>query len=211
MDKNFNVYMLLLHSILLAGYLSILCSALPMLTVSGRDTLFSTLPCYVHFLVSILSFWIWVSVFRFAQFRFQLSVGVRRSGLWTALSDDPSALSTRGGAEEWRPGRLYTRGETVRSAVDLFALSSYCSLSADSAPLIFCIYNNFLDGAYKFVAYLFAVADRVIFQALAAEVGPLKSSFVIDAALMSSAALAAIMSVAAFMSMKVTHVCTIFC
>jgi hypothetical protein len=194
-------------------------SAVPLLTVPATGLLFSRTPCLVHLCVSFLSAWLWVATVLFAQYRFQLSVSCRRNGLWVPGAG--GAAGAGAGASAWKAEHVYTKGDVVRrqqgqgqaasgpasGPAPEFQLETYCSISGNSQSSMFTLPSFAMLSLSRSPTQthhsLGVCWERAVFELLAAEVGPLKASRGADAVLLASAALAAALAAAVYMSKQV--------
>lgn len=207
---------LCLQSLSKAASLTFVCSVVPMATVPDIGVLYSPGPCLLHCISSFLSLWLWVTTAAFVQFRFQLSVAVRRSGLWTRLKPGTAGQNPQDSvhapadispdrADSVRTARVFSRGDIAAAPSatgSAHRLDSYCAIGGPPTPGSWSA-RGFVDSFGNRSQLWAEWAERAIFNVLSTEVGPLRASGVLHAVFLLSSAMAAAMSLSAYTSAQV--------
>lgn len=104
-------------------YLAYLCSLLPLVNVQQDSILFSTRPCWFHFLVSSISMTTWSFLVIFVQHRTLICNEAKASGIWqksiepstitSAASSPNSSQSLTSIETAWTPNTVYKFGQVV--------------------------------------------------------------------------------------------------
>lgn len=210
--KGATIGRVLVGSLDSAVKLTALSSMVPLALTVYSGILYSKQACESFSLLCLVSYWLWMVLYEFVRFRFQVSMNMRRAGRWDRL-DSASGSKDERDAGVWRPDQVYSRGDVVtipRSGLkheEKLVLRSFCSIGGESPSELFgyTLNTSGVKESYKHKFYSVILRiENSLLDLFVGEVGPLAESRVVDLVLLSSALLSLYIGIGSFMSSEVS-------
>ncbi len=185
---------------------------IPVFTLPASNIVYSIYSCLQISVLSFVSFFVWSVAIHFAKYRFQISLDLRKNGLWlTSHSNfiDKTKIPPAVQVSSWKNDSVYFRGSSALSADGNHAMNlhSYSSTKdrPPDAPLAIDIARRLplSTKSLDFFIVKFEWCQKQLFNLLVSENNHLSLSVIMSSILTISAVLSAFITVLILRSRKV--------